>query len=145
LNVSVRSLIRSAFWGYAALLFVLTHWPSLKVPGAGRKDLVLHLAIFAIWTALLIACGYFGAALSRRNLAIVLAIAPVYAAIDESLQAIPWIRRHAAWDDYAMNISGVVAAVAAAAVLAALRRNQSRARATIGSTPMPGGRDTASS
>ena len=143
MSVSLRTLIRAAFWGFAVLLFVGTHWPKLTIPAPGRPDLVVHMTIFAMWTALLISCGYFGPALSSRNLAIVLAIAPVYAAIDESLQAIPWIRRHAAWDDYAMNVSGIALALAAAALFGTLRRKPDRSTATIASTPVPGGRDSA--
>jgi hypothetical protein len=138
LSVGLRTLNRAAFWGFAVLLFVLTHWPNFTIRAPGRPDLVVHMTFFAVWTALLISCGYFGPALSRRNLGMVLAIAPLYAAIDESLQAIPWIRRHAAWDDYAMNVSGILVALAAAAVFAGLRRNQSKPGATICTQPTSG-------
>ncbi len=127
----VTALSRAAFAGFAVLLFVGTHWPKLTIPAPGRPDLFVHAAVFAVWTGLLIGAGFFGHPLSRRNLLFVLAIAPVYAAIDESLQAIPWIRRHAAWDDYRMNLAGVAIALAAASILAAVRGKRGARRATM--------------
>jgi hypothetical protein len=140
-----RTLVRAAFCGFAALLFIGTHWPKLTIPAPGRPDLVVHMTIFAMWTALLIACGFFGPPLSGRNLGIVLAIAPVYAAVDESLQAIPWVRRHAAWDDYLMNVSGILLALAAAAVFSALLRKQGGPGARIGPGPSPSSRNPGAS
>jgi hypothetical protein len=105
----LRFLARAAFWSWALALFVGTHWPALTLPGTGRPDLFVHASIFGVWTALLIACGYFGPALSRRNLVLVLPVAVLYAALDEWLQGIPWVRRHAALDDWACNVLGIVA------------------------------------
>jgi len=112
-----RTVRRLAFWGYAALLFTGTHWPALTLPGRGRPDLYIHFTIFGLWTALLIAAGFFGPPLSSRNIIAALAIAPIYAAIDEGLQAIPWIQRNAALDDWACNVGGILIACAGAATV----------------------------
>ncbi|MFN0131836.1 MAG: VanZ family protein [Phycisphaerales bacterium] len=109
-----RAARRIAFWAYAVALFVLTHKPKFTVPGPPRIDLVAHAAAFGLWTILLIAAGFFGPPLSIRNITIVAPVAVVYAAIDEALQAIPWVRRHAAWDDWAMDCVGIALALVAA-------------------------------
>ena len=109
---------RLAFWGYAVALFALTHWPKLQLPGPHNTDKVVHVAVFGMWTALLIAAGFFGRILARRNLATCLVIAPVYAAIDEALQAIPVLHRSAEFADYYANLGGIaLAGLAAAAVI----------------------------
>ncbi|MCC6678416.1 MAG: hypothetical protein IT436_14870 [Phycisphaerales bacterium] len=111
------------FGGYVGFQFMMTHWPKLVVPGPGRPDLIVHIAVFGTWNALLIACGRFGPRLSTRNIALSTLTAAIYAAIDESLQLIPFIRRVAALDDYAANLSGILlVAFASLALRAILRR-----------------------
>ena len=88
---------RAAFWIYVPILFTATHWPRLEIPLPGnRPDLVIHVGAFGLWAALLIGAGFFGPPLSRRNIGAALAVAPAYAALDEGLQAIPFVHRHAA-------------------------------------------------
>jgi len=115
-----RRLVRGAFACYVLFLFTLTHWPALTVPGPGRPDLIAHATTFGLWTALLIACAFFGPALSRANIVRCLLIAVAYAAFDESTQAIPWIRRYATFEDYLYNLAGVALAGLVAALLARL-------------------------
>lgn len=112
-------ILRLAFWGYAAILFTMTHWPKLQLPGPRNTDKFVHVAAFGIWTTLLIGAGLFGSALTWRNLAWCLLIAPVYAAIDESSQAIPFIHRSAEFADYYANLGGIALAgvVASAAMI----------------------------
>lgn len=117
-----RWLRRAAFFLYVPVLFVGTHWPALQVPGEGRPDLWVHLAAFGLWTTLFIACGFFGPVLSTRNIASALLIAPLYAAFDEGTQAIPALRRTAAWDDYAFNCTGIVLACTIAWLVSRLWR-----------------------
>lgn len=140
-------LPRIAFAAYALLLFAATHRPNLTLPIPGRKDLVFHATAFGLWAALLIVCGFFGPPLSRRNLLAVVAIAPLYAAFDEGSQAIPWIRRHAAWDDFLFNLIGIAAAVTLASLFGLIRRNQSTTSTTmLVSNPSPAARrDSAAS
>jgi len=121
------------FGWYAGFLFMLTHWPRLTIPLPGRPDLLVHASIFAVWTCLLIACGLFGPALSIRNIGRSFPVALAYSAIDEGLQAIPFIRRNAAWDDWACNATGV-----AAACLAALLIGTVAARGSAGRGPRIG-------
>lgn len=103
---------------YAVLLATATHWPQLTVPVPGRPDLVVHLVVFGLWTALCIAAGFFGPALSSRNIVYSAAAAAIIAGVDEATQAIPILNRHAAPDDAAANLLGVLVATGAAALLA---------------------------
>ncbi len=88
-------------------IFLLTHWPKLTIPLPGRPDLVAHLVVFGTWTILCIACGFFGPWHSARNIARSVVVSVAYSAVDEALQAIPFIRRFAAWDDWCANVVGV--------------------------------------
>lgn len=122
-SVSAGSLRfrRYAFWAYAAVLFTGTHYPNLRMPGPPiRTDLFVHLSIFGTWTAILIAAGFFGPTLSWRNIRLAAIIAPIYAAIDESLQAIPFVHRTAAFDDWCANVAGIMLVIAGASVLKVL-------------------------
>jgi hypothetical protein len=129
------TILRAAFIGYALLLFALTHKPALTLPGSGRSDLLVHAVFFGLWAALFLAAGFFGPALSRRNLLAAALIAPAYAAFDEGTQAIPFIRRTAAWDDFFANLLGIAAVLAAAGILRRLRRTPAPAPPTM---PGPG-------
>lgn len=110
-------LRRAAFWLYLPTLFTATHWPKLTLPGTGRPDLIVHLFAFGLWTALFIGAGFFGPALSWRNIRVAFLIAPLYAAIDEGLQAIPFVHRTAAFDDWLANLSGILLACFGALIL----------------------------
>lgn len=99
---------RFVFGGYAGVLFVMTHWPRVAIPADGRWDLLVHACVFGGWAAFLLSTGAFGASRSPRNIAGSLPVAMIYACVDEGLQAIPAVRRVAAWDDLAANISGIL-------------------------------------
>lgn len=115
-------LWRWAFAPYAVALFIATHWPKLQVHGPiPRSDLVVHLAVFGGWGILATLCGFFGEPLSRRNIVRTWMLGLVYAAIDESLQAIPVLQRVAALDDYAANATGITLAAVLLAVVAEIR------------------------
>lgn len=102
------TLVRRIFWCYAALIFILTHWPKLTVPiPIKRPDLLAHLVVFSTWAVLAGLCAFFGARFSTRNLVVTFIVAIIYAAIDEGLQAIPLLNRTAALDDYMANALGV--------------------------------------
>jgi VanZ family protein len=115
-----QQLWRAAFVLYALVLAAGTHWPKLKLDVAPieRADLIQHLIGFSIWTALLIAAGFFGPWNSWRNIAAAHLVAVVYAGIDEGTQLIPVLGRTAAWDDFAFNCIGVWAG---AAIMLAVR------------------------
>ena len=113
---------RWCFGAYAATLFVATHWPNLKIEGTGRPDLFVHVAAFGLFAALMIVARFFGPALSIRNIGAVAVIATVYAGIDEWMQAIPWIKRHAAWDDWLADVGGIAIACGGALVMRAFWR-----------------------
>jgi VanZ family protein len=131
-----QPLRRIAFWLYVPALFTATHWPNLKLPATGRPDLYVHVSVFGTWTALLIATGYFGPPLSKRNIGICWLIAAAYSAMDEGLQAIPFVHRHAGFDDWGANMLGVSAAALIALLIA---RRSPRGTFDPGTprTPMP--------
>lgn len=101
---------RFIFGGYAGLLFMATHWPKVAIPAEGRWDLLVHASVFGTWAILLMSTGPFGPARSERNIARCVPIAMIYACIDEGLQAVPLVKRVAAWDDLAANMTGILIA-----------------------------------
>lgn len=127
-----RSLRAFVFGGYAGLVFVATHWPALTLPIPGRPDLVAHLAVFGVWTALCIAAEPFGPMLSVRNILGSQFVSVVYSAVDEGLQAFAFVRRAAALDDFGANTCGVTAATLLALVLRRLTRTKDRERSGSG-------------
>src|SRR4051812_40045606 len=94
-----RRLWKLAFWLYAAALFTGTHWPKLELPGPEGSDKVIHVLALGAWMVIASAQGWFGAPLSDRNLLRTLLASAAYAAVDEGLQAIPFVHRTAALDD----------------------------------------------
>lgn len=107
-----RPLARLAFCLYAPALFTATHWPGLRVEGPiPRTDLLAHLGAFGLWGLLFIACGFFGPALSARNIDLSGLVGVVYAAIDEALQGIPGLNRFVSVQDWLANALGIVGAV----------------------------------
>ncbi len=110
-------------------IFLLTHWPKLAIPLPGRPDLVAHLVIFGTWTILCTACGFFGPWHSARNIGKSVAVSVAYSAFDEALQAIPFIQRQAAWDDWCADVVGV--AVGGLVMLAAAWWYQRKIRASV--------------
>lgn len=126
MSVSLRGRVRKAigatrvwrwmFVVYAIALFVATHWPNLKldVPMVERPDLFVHMTVFGGWCGLFWLSAWVGRAISGRSVVLSAVIAAAYAGVDEGLQAIPWVHRTAAWDDYGANCLGIVLAAAIA-------------------------------
>jgi hypothetical protein len=112
-------LVTAAFWLYAAALFTATHWPNLRLNAPEGSDKVIHCMVFGGWMIVATAMGWFGEPLSDRNLLRTLFVAAAYGGLDEGLQAIPFVHRTCALDDYAANAVGVMLA---ALVLLVLRR-----------------------
>lgn len=123
-----RLVFRVAFVTYVPVLFAGTHWPNLELPADGRPDLMVHLVAFGLWTVLLIGAGFFGPALSWRNIFRAAPVAVVYTALDEASQAVPVLNRHAALDDFAANLLGILLAFAGAAALMKMRGGRSTQR-----------------
>jgi hypothetical protein len=112
-----RRLAHLAFWVYAAILFTGTHWPRLVIAGPEGSDKVIHIGAFGMWMLLATAYGWFGRPLSDRNILRSLLLSAAYAGADEGLQAIPFIHRTAALDDYAANAIGILLAALALLIL----------------------------
>jgi VanZ family protein len=125
--VNQRLIARLAFAAYALLLFTLTHIPNVKIEATWRPDLLMHLVAFGGWTLFLILAGFFGPVFSFRNIASAAALGAAYGAIDEALQAIPFIHRHAAVDDWLADCLGVALGCAAALILRFLWRSDAQA------------------
>lgn len=110
---------RVVFFVYASLLFVGTHWPNLKVetPLIERPDLLAHLVVFALWSVLCWLSGLCGPALQSSTALRAGVLSLIYAAIDEGLQALPFVQRNASWDDLAADCLGVASGVILALIL----------------------------
>lgn len=104
-----RSARVFVFGCYAGFMFVGTHWPALTIPVPGRPDLLVHVVLFGLWTAMCIWAEPFGPMLSLRNILASQLLSVVYSGVDEGLQAVPFIRRAAALDDFGANTCGVLA------------------------------------
>lgn len=110
---------RAVFFLYAAALLVATHWPRLQVPGAqAQSDKLVHLAAYFVWTLLAAAAGFFGPALSARNVRYAALLALAYSLADECSQLIPVFDRQFSLLDAAANAGGVVFAYALARFIA---------------------------
>jgi hypothetical protein len=119
-----RTHIRIAFWLYALALFTATHWPALEVhvPYIQRPDLIVHFTAFGTWFAILWATGYVGKPLAHATVLRAFLIACAYAALDEGLQAIPWVHRDCALDDYLANCGGITLAAIGASIITLLSK-----------------------
>jgi VanZ family protein len=111
---------RWCFAACALALFTATHWPKLRIEGTGRPDIWIHFFAFSVWTGSLLAAAFFGPVLSRRNIALSVLVAVLYAAFDEVTQAIPILHRTAAFDDWLADLGGIFIAATAAMILAAV-------------------------
>ena len=113
----VTHTARVALILYAAALSTLTHWPRLRVesPDIPRLDLFAHLGAYGLLGFIAGTAAPFGRITRARPAALTLAALLIYAAIDESTQAIPALGRFASLDDYAANALGLTLGLAAAA------------------------------
>jgi VanZ family protein len=118
---------RVVFWVYTVALFAATHWPKVELPGPPNTDKVLHIVVFGAWTFLFAVAGYLRPIRRPVSLLAIGLIAAAWAGLDELLQEIPIIHRHATIKDYVANLIGVgaglVAAVAASPVVETIDRD----------------------
>jgi hypothetical protein len=114
---------------YAVALVVVLHLPELQVGSAQeRTDLWIHLGAFGLLTVLLVFCGWFGEAGSRRNLALSAVVGIAAGAGLEWTQRMQWVRRYFAIDDLMANTTGAGLGIAAALVLLWLWSSDGRRR-----------------
>ncbi len=119
-GLTSRGLRHMIFGMCVGTVFMLTHYPQLTLPFPGRPDLVAHMSMYGVWTLLCGACGWFGRPLGELNIWRSSAVSLVYCGLDEWSQAIPFIRRTAALDDFGANALGVMLATALLLVIARL-------------------------
>ncbi len=118
---------RGAFVVFAIVLFTGTHWPQLRIEGpVPRTDLWLHFIAFGLWTALFGFADFIGPWRHPATPLRLMACGLVYAAVDEGLQLIPVLGRHASLQDYTANAVGVL--LGSIGVLLAARVLPERAR-----------------
>lgn len=130
MNALARALGAGAVWRalfllYIPTLFALTHWPRLHIEAPIRRpDLIVHLGAFGMWSALLLLSGWAGPRGRTATIGRAWVIGALYASFDEATQAIPVIRRTAAWDDWAFNLMGVTLGCLCVAALWAFLRGR---------------------
>ena len=114
----------AAFLLYTLTLVTLTHDPQVTLPDLGvqRPDLVLHLAAYGLFGALLTASAILGPARHTRTAVRALLIAIPFAVIDEATQAIPGLNRFVSLDDLLANWLGITIAIPATTLAAKLLR-----------------------
>lgn len=96
------------FIAYAAILFLGTHWPQLRIEGPiPRPDLLVHFLAFGLWALALGMTGLLGEPSTISNAVRCFLVGVLYAAFDESTQMIPALGRFAGLDDYAFNVIGL--------------------------------------
>ena len=122
--------LRVLFWLYAALLFTATHWPALEpnIKFIDRPDLIIHFGCFGSWYIAFWLAAWVGPPLRPRSIALCIPIAILYAGFDEGLQAIPFVRRHCAWDDFFANSAGILLASTLALTITLLSRRAATQR-----------------
>lgn len=121
-----QRILRIGFWIYAILLFTATHWPALElnVPMVERPDLIIHFGCFGGWYIAFWLAAWIGPPLRVRSIGLAILAAILYAGFDEGLQAIPFVRRHCAWDDFLANCGGVLLAALFALAITLLWRSR---------------------
>jgi VanZ family protein len=108
---------RAAFWIFAAILTIGLLWPNAQLPPViNRPDLIVHGVSYGLFTTLLFAsrlCQRPPTTHQRtwRSLLWTAATALIYSTATESLQAIPFLNRTSALDDWLANLLGVVLGV----------------------------------
>lgn len=118
------------FGAYALGLTVLTHWPRLTVAveGVERPDLFVHLTAYSVWTILLARSGLMGDPRSPANVPRVGAVALIWSGLDELSQSLPFVHRHASWQDLLANWAGVMIGLAVATAIYRIRQRDVRRR-----------------
>jgi hypothetical protein len=117
-----RGARRWIFGIQMTLTVLLTLWPKLQVPNVvPRTDLVGHLTAFGTWMIAATWLGMFGPIFSARNIVLTGILGAAFGAVDEGLQAIPFIHRTCALDDWGCNVLGIAVGGVLLAVLGRMR------------------------
>ena len=99
-------LWRAALIIYALTLLTATHWPRLAFDDSPipRTDLWLHFGAFAVLALLAFPSRIFR---GERAFARTLVLLGLFAAFDESTQAIPALHRHTSFLDFLADLGGI--------------------------------------
>jgi VanZ family protein len=107
---------------YWSIIFALTHTPAQHLPKVKLNDKYEHLLAYGALGGLLF-CSLWASRPARRGIALtVLMIGMAYGAVDEWLQALPFVHRDCSLADWFADVAGISIAVV---VLSYLRRRLS--------------------
>lgn len=110
---------------YWALLFTATHVPSSKLPETNINDKLEHFSAYAVLGVLLSVTFSISHKPRRVDVsALVLMIGLGYGAIDEWLQALPFVHRDCELADWFADAAGIASAVVLVAIVRALFRRR---------------------
>lgn len=121
-----KYVARAIFIAYVLFIFMMTHWPKLVVPGPEGTDKYVHEMVFGLWTILALRSCFFGPLLSARNIIGAFVLAALYAAFDESTQALPFIHRSSEFADYFANLKGIAIVTVGAVVWSGVIRTSDK-------------------
>ncbi len=95
---------------YTLTLVTATHWPRLAFENITipRVDLLLHLSAFSALALLALPARLFR---TPKNTPATIAVLILFAALDESTQAIPILHRHTSFLDFAADVLGILVGV----------------------------------
>src|SRR4051812_48706033 len=110
-TATVRKILYTTTGVYWTFIFLLTHVPQETLPKVHLSDKIEHILAFGVLGGLL----FFSLRISRfrvNNIPVtVLLIAMSYGAIDEWLQALPFINRYCELADWMADTTGAALAV----------------------------------
>ncbi len=102
---------RALAWIALAIVFTATHWPNLQLDLPMRgSDKVLHAVAFMMLALVWWPTGFI------RSVPLFALVAASWSILDEVLQALPFVHRHAGVEDAVANLCGI--AIATLAIIA---------------------------
>lgn len=106
---------RALAWLALGIVFTATHWPNLHIEWPMRGgDKVLHAIAFMILALIWWPTGFI------RSVPLFALVAASWSILDEALQALPIVQRHAGVEDAVANLCGIAIAML---VIIALQRD----------------------
>src|SRR4051794_11014786 len=108
---SLQRVLWTLTIAYWCILFIVTHIPGEALPNVKLNDKIEHFLAYGALGGLFFLSLWASRPDWQRLPLIVLGILAVYGAVDEGLQAIPFIRRNCSLWDWCADVIGVGIAV----------------------------------